>query len=117
MSDATIAGLNAVLPTTWSHGNPVDIIGDAPPERYVAALKVLLDATEVDALLFIHAPTAIVASTEIADACAPVIRASPRNVLACWMGGDGVKAADAIFHSSGIPHTALPRKRCAPSCN
>ncbi len=110
LSDATIASLNAVLPTTWSHGNPVDIIGDAPPERYVAALKVLLDATEVDALLFIHAPTAIVASTEIADACAPVIRASPRNVLACWMGGDGVKAADAIFHSSGIPTYSTPEE-------
>jgi acetyltransferase len=110
LSDATIASLNAVLPTTWSHGNPVDIIGDAPPERYVAALKVLLDATEVDALLFIHAPTAIVASTEIAEVCAPLIRASPRNVLACWMGGDGVKAADAIFHSSGIPTYSTPEE-------
>ncbi len=110
LSDATIAGLSAMLPTTWSHGNPVDIIGDAPPERYVRALKMLLDAPEVDALLFIHAPTAIVASTEIAEACVPSIRASPRNVLACWMGGDGVKAADGIFHSAGIPTYSTPEE-------
>ena len=110
LSDATIAGLSAMLPTTWSHGNPVDIIGDAPPERYVRALKMLLDAPEVDALLFIHAPTAIVASTEIAEACVPLIRASPRNVLACWMGGDGVKAADGIFHSAGIPTYSTPEE-------
>ena len=110
LSDATIAGLSAMLPTTWSHGNPVDIVGDAPPERYVRALKMLLDAPEVDALLFIHAPTAIVASTEIAEACVPLIRASPRNVLACWMGGDGVKAADGIFHAAGIPTYSTPEE-------
>ncbi len=110
LSAATLAALGSVLPPTWSHGNPVDIIGDAPPERYVAALEVLLDAPEVDALLFIHAPTAIVASDQVAQACAPLIRTSPRNVLASWVGGDGVKKADAIFHEAGIPTYGTPEE-------
>ena len=66
LSDATIARLDGMLPATWSHANPVDIIGDAPTTRYVEALKILAADPQIDALLYIHAPTAIVDSTAIA---------------------------------------------------
>jgi acetyltransferase len=56
----TLQALNACLPPNWPHANPVDIIGDAPVERYRQALEVLLAAQEVDAVLFMHAPTAVV---------------------------------------------------------
>ncbi|MCF8052632.1 MAG: CoA-binding protein, partial [Desulfobacterales bacterium] len=59
LSSETIDRLNRVLPATWSHGNPVDIIGDAPPGRYADALKPLLDDKGVDALLVINCPTAV----------------------------------------------------------
>src|SRR5262249_16677297 len=81
----------------------VDIIGDAPAQRYVDALKIVLEDPSADAVLFIHAPTAIVPSAEIARACAPVIRDSRRKVLACWLGGQAVPEARPIFIDAGIP--------------
>jgi acetyltransferase len=61
LSDGTRSALDAVLPPTWSHGNPVDIIGDADPERYAAALGVVLASDDADAILVTarrHSPRA-----------------------------------------------------------
>ena len=109
-SPETLRKLDAVLPATWSRGNPVDIIGDAPTERYVQALQILLEAPQSDAVLFIHAPTAIVGSSEIAAAVVPAIEKASRNVLACWMGGDAVKQARAIFSQACIPTYDTPEE-------
>ncbi|RSZ59886.1 bifunctional acetate--CoA ligase family protein/GNAT family N-acetyltransferase [Massilia atriviolacea] len=106
----TLSRLDAVLPSTWSHANPVDIIGDAPAQRYVDALEILLRDPQADAILFIHAPTAIVPSAEIARAIAPIARASSRNILACWLGGDAVAEARAIFTDAGIPSFGTPEE-------
>ena len=108
LSPETLRRLDEVLPPLWSHGNPVDIIGDAPVERYVKTLEVLLDEPEADALLFIHAPTAIVRSERIAEACAPVLKAARKNVLACWLGADAVSRARDIFIEAGIPTYDTP---------
>ena len=62
----------------------------------------LLDDPQSDALLFIHAPTAIVGSTEIANALLPLLRQTQRTVLACWLGGDGVAQARQLFAQAGI---------------
>jgi acetyltransferase len=109
-SQETLRRLDAVLPVTWSRGNPVDIIGDAPTERYVQTLQILLEDPQSDAVLFIHAPTAIVESSEIATAVAPAIEKASRNVLACWMGGDAVKQARAIFSQACIPTYDTPEE-------
>jgi acetyltransferase len=109
-SQETLRKLDAVLPATWSRGNPVDIIGDAPTERYMQSLQILFEDPQSDALLFIHAPTAIVESSEIAAAVAPAIAKASRNVLACWMGGDAVKEARAIFARAGIPTYDTPEE-------
>jgi acetyltransferase len=109
-SQETLRNLDAVLPATWSRGNPVDIIGDAPTERYMQTLQILLDDAQSDAVLFIHAPTAIVESSEIAAAVAPAIAKASRSVLACWMGGDAVKQARAIFARAGIPTYDTPEE-------
>ena len=74
------------------------------------ALQVLLENPQADAVLFIHAPTAIVESSEIAAAVAPAIAKASRNVLACWMGGDAVKQARAIFARAGIPTYDTPEE-------
>jgi acetyltransferase len=110
LSQETVQKLNAVLPDSWSRGNPVDIIGDAPAERYVAALKILLEDPQSDAVLLIDAPTAIVPSVQIAEACAPLIRGAQRNVLASWLGGEGVRQADTIFTAAGIPTYPTPEE-------
>src|SRR3954466_14428183 len=58
LSPQTIARLDAVLPPTWSRGNPVDIIGDAPGAHYAAVLEALFADAGVDAVLALNCPTA-----------------------------------------------------------
>jgi acetyltransferase len=99
-----------VLPATWSHANPVDIIGDAPIARYVESIRILVAQTQSDALLFIHAPTAIVDSTAIARACAPLLRDCAMPVFSCWLGGHAVAEARAIFVEAGIPTYETPEQ-------
>ncbi|HEV6963817.1 bifunctional acetate--CoA ligase family protein/GNAT family N-acetyltransferase [Roseateles sp.] len=108
--DALMRRLNAVLPATWSHGNPIDIIGDAPAQRYVDTLTALFDAPEAGAILFAHAPTAIVSSREIAEACAAPIAARPGRVMSCWMGGDTVAPARRCFEDAGIADYQTPEE-------
>ncbi|KQW42502.1 MULTISPECIES: bifunctional acetate--CoA ligase family protein/GNAT family N-acetyltransferase [unclassified Roseateles] len=107
---ALMQRLNAVLPANWSHANPIDIIGDAPVQRYVDALTALLAAPEAGALLVVHAPTAIVASEDIARACAPLIAARPGRVLSCWLGGETVAPARRIFEAAGIASYDTPEE-------
>lgn len=108
--DALMRRLNAVLPANWSHGNPIDIIGDAPAQRYIDTLEALFEAPEAQALLFVHAPTAIVSSADIAQACAPVITTRPGRVMSCWMGGDGVQPARRLFEGAGIATYDTPEE-------
>ncbi|MGZ5272069.1 MAG: bifunctional acetate--CoA ligase family protein/GNAT family N-acetyltransferase, partial [Ramlibacter sp.] len=113
LSPATRAALDGCLPPTWSHGNPVDIVGDAPVARYVAALDVLLAAPEVDGVLFMHAPTAIVPAAEIAKACLPALQRASRPVLGCWLGGETVQGAAAVFERSGVATYDAPERAVA----
>lgn len=108
LSDQTMCRLDAVLPATWSKGNPVDIIGDAPAQRYLDALKIIADDPETDAILFIHAPTAIVPSDTIAEALVPSIQQSSKPLFACWLGGDAVAGARRSFTQAGIPNYDSP---------
>jgi len=110
LSPETLRKLDTFLPFNWSRGNPVDIIGDAPVERYLQTLQILLDEPQSDAVLFIHAPTAIVPSAEIATAVAPVVKKAQRNVLACWLGGDAVRLARNTFEEAGIPAYDTPEE-------
>jgi acetyltransferase len=107
LDTAMLERLDAVLPANWSHANPVDIIGDAPAPRYVAALEALAQDTG-SAVLFIHAPTAIVPSTEIAQALLPLVTASPRRVLGCWLGDGAVAQARQTFRDAGVPDFNTP---------
>ncbi len=108
LSEQTRSTLEQVLPTAWCSENPVDIGGDAPVERYVDALSVLLEDQETDAIAFIHAPTAVVPGEQIAEALVPVIKASRRNVLTCWLGVDAAARAQRIFAANGIPTYPTP---------
>ncbi|NUO72567.1 MAG: GNAT family N-acetyltransferase, partial [Frateuria sp.] len=110
LSPQTSQALDACLPPGWSHGNPVDIVGDAPVQRYRDALQVLLAAPEVDGVLFMHAPTAIVPPTAIAEACLPLLKAARKPVLSCWLGGPIVQAAQRVFGAAGLPCYASPER-------
>ncbi len=113
LGPATVRALDECLPAGWPRANPVDIIGDAPVARYVDALRVLLAAPEVDGVLFMHAPTAIVPAAEIAAACLPLVREAARPVLACWLGGTVVAGAREAFSAAGIATYNTPERAVA----
>lgn len=108
LAPETIAGLNQVLPPTWSHGNPVDIIGDAPGKRYADALQCLLGAPEVDAVLVLNCPTAVASGLDAAEAVAASAEARPGRVLANWLGSGSGRAAQQLFARRGIPNFDTP---------
>jgi acetyltransferase len=110
LSAQTLAALDQCLPAGWSHGNPVDIIGDAPLARYQDALRILLAAHEVDGVLFMHAPTAIVPAGDIAAACLPLMQPTAKPVLTCWLGGAAVASARAACAAAGIPSYSTPER-------
>jgi len=90
LSPETLAALNAALPPTWSHGNPVDIIGDAGPDRYGASLEAVLADPNTDAVLVMNCPTALASSLDGAKAAVSAVekaRAEGRNkpVIASWL--------------------------------
>ncbi|MCW5635578.1 MAG: CoA-binding protein, partial [Rubrivivax sp.] len=107
---ATIAALDAGLPANWSRGNPVDIIGDAPVERYVHTLSTLLAAPETGTVLFMHAPTAIVPARDIAAGLVPVLKQYPGRLASCWLGAGAVTEARALFIEAGVPVYDTPEQ-------
>jgi acetyltransferase len=113
LDPATLERLDAHLPANWSRGNPVDIIGDAPAERYVEALRAIGDDPAGGAVLFVHAPTAIVPSAEIARALVPLAvppPGAPPRVLGCWLGDAAVAEARKIFQDAGIAGYPTPEE-------
>ena len=99
-----------MLPPTWSRANPIDIIGDAPVQRYTDTLQALLADRDSGAVLFMHAPTAIVRSDDIARACAPLVRQATGRVMACWLGDAAVADARRIFEDAGVADYATPEE-------
>jgi len=114
LSERRTAALNAVLPPTWSHGNPVDIIGDADPVRYARALEVLLDEPGSDAVLVMNCPTALASSTAVAEAVVSTLdlrkaTGKPgKPVLTSWLGDEATRSARRLFAARGIASFATP---------
>ncbi|HEY8580362.1 MAG TPA: acetate--CoA ligase family protein, partial [Beijerinckiaceae bacterium] len=107
-SPQTLAALDAALPPAWSHANPADIVGDADPARFAAALRPILDDPQVDAAMVIHCPTALSRPEETAAAVVETVRAHrrsafrPKPVFAVWHAEDA--RSNAIFEEAGVPH-------------
>lgn len=110
ISAGTMEKLNAVLPPTWSHGNPVDIIGDADGARYAAALNALQSAEKSDAILVLNCPTAVASGMEAAEAVANAVRGKGRAVLTSWLGASVAEDARHLFASASIPSYDTPEQ-------
>ena len=114
LSPETIARLDRVLPPTWSRGNPVDIIGDAPGSRYAAALDALFADDGVDAVLVLNCPTALAAPEEAARAVIEAAAAVPgasrrgRNLFTAWLGMHSVGPARKLFNAARVPTYETP---------
>ena len=110
-STETLEALDQVLPPIWSHGNPVDIIGDAPGSRYADALDILTRDKGVDAVLVLNCPTTVISRTEAAEAvidkCAG--RLAP-TVLTSWVGDGSANEARRLFAQQRIPTYPTPEQ-------
>lgn len=111
LAPQTVEQLNEVLPATWSHGNPVDIVGDAPGSRYADALRVLCGKPDIDAILVLNCPTAVASSIEAAQAIVEVINKDEcRNVLTSWVGESTADEARQLFSEHEIPTYDTPEQ-------
>ncbi len=114
LPDVTRSALDAILPGTWSRGNPIDIIGDADPQRYTRALETLMVCENADAILVMNCPTALASSTDIARAvtdCAgkQVESGRPKKpLLANWLGDGAVAEGRRHLSGAGIPTFETP---------
>jgi acetyltransferase len=110
LQPATIEQLDGLLPAAWSHGNPVDILGDAPPKRYAEALGPVFADPGVDAVLVVLSPQAMTDPTECARELARHGKHARKPLLAAWMGGETVQEGRAVLHDSAIPVYETPEQ-------
>jgi acetyltransferase len=108
LSDETMEAYDEILPEAWSHGNPVDILGDADPERYAEALEIAVDDEESDGLLVVLTPQAMTEPKKTAEHLRPYARGNRKPVLASWMGGNATASGESILNEAGLPTFAYP---------
>jgi acetyltransferase len=103
LSAETLSWLNAFLPAFWSHANPIDLLGDATPERYRLAVEACLKDPHIQGLLVLLTPQAMTDPTETARQLTPFAHTSGKPLLACWLGGARVQAGRDILAQASIP--------------
>ena len=108
MSDKTMKAFNEFLPPHWSRNNPVDILGDADPNRYAKSLEIAAKDPNSDGLLVILTPQAMTEPTQTAEQLKPYAKSLGKPVLASWMGGVDVQAGTLILNQADIPTFPYP---------
>ncbi|HSO27920.1 MAG TPA: acetate--CoA ligase family protein, partial [Anaerolineales bacterium] len=104
----TMEAYNALLPGAWSHNNPVDILGDASPERYAKALDIAAQDPNSDGLLVILTPQAMTDPTKTAEALVPYTNTTGKPIIASWMGGEDVYPGETLLNRANIPTFPYP---------
>ncbi len=108
LSPETIQNLDSFLPPHWSHGNPVDVLGDAGPERYDKTLEVVATDPQSDGLLVVLTPQDMTDPTATAERLERHAETRGKPVLASWMGGPAVAAGNEALSRAGIPTFDYP---------
>uniref|UniRef100_UPI0032180874 bifunctional acetate--CoA ligase family protein/GNAT family N-acetyltransferase n=1 Tax=uncultured Draconibacterium sp. TaxID=1573823 RepID=UPI0032180874 len=110
LSDETMQKLNDYLPPFWSHGNPIDVLGDATPERFAKSTEIVLEDENVDAVLVLLTPQAMTDPTATAQAIADMSVKTTKSIMAGWLGGAGMRDGIQIFNNAGISSFAAPEQ-------
>ncbi|HUI84347.1 MAG TPA: bifunctional acetate--CoA ligase family protein/GNAT family N-acetyltransferase [Candidatus Binatia bacterium] len=108
LSPATMKAFDQILPPQWSRNNPVDILGDAEPERYAKSLEIAAGDASIDGMLVILTPQDMTNPTQIAEKLKPYAKGTGKPILASWMGGAEVAAGEQILNHAGIPTFQFP---------
>jgi acetyltransferase len=113
LSQKTLDTLNGVLPPFWSHGNPIDVLGDARSERYKAAVECCLNDDNIDGILIVFTQQAVSESVEIAKNIVELVRAKSyqnKTILTSFMGFGAVQEANSILNANNIPTYSTPEQ-------
>ncbi|MCG3136807.1 MAG: Protein lysine acetyltransferase Pat [Phycisphaerae bacterium] len=110
LSGMTLKKLNERLPGTWSHGNPVDMIGDADAQTYRDSLQILLQDEGVDAVLVLNAPSALAPPVAAARGVVELVQQADRPILTSWLGGEAAQQARQVFAAAQIPTYNTPEQ-------
>lgn len=108
LTNETMAVLNKAMPTNWSHANPIDIGGDATPERYRDAIMAVTHDANVDSTLVMLSPQAMTDPLGVAKAIIEVADKLNRSLICCWMGEDQVREGRKLLEENGIPAFRMP---------
>jgi acetyltransferase len=108
LSVDSMTALNQILPQHWSHGNPIDILGDAGPERYAKSVEIAAKDPNSDALLVIMTPQGMTDPAQIAEKLKPYAKLEGKPILASWMGGVEAAGGEDILNHAGIPTFPYP---------
>ncbi|MFN7992665.1 MAG: bifunctional acetate--CoA ligase family protein/GNAT family N-acetyltransferase [Bryobacteraceae bacterium] len=108
LTDQTMESLNQLLPAAWSHNNPIDVLGDASPERYAKAAEIAAKDPNSDGLLVVLTPQSMTDPTQTAEQLKPYAKLEGKPILASWMGGSDVSAGEAILNRCNIPTFPFP---------
>lgn len=110
LTEATISELDKVLPKQWSRQNPIDIIGDATPERYKRVLEVCAKDENIDGILTMLVPVAMSSPLKVAETLVENSSKIKKTMLACWMGEKHVKSSWQLFANRHVPYFDTPEK-------
>ncbi len=111
LSQETLQKLDAFLPPYWSRGNPIDILGDASPERWQKTIEVCVSAPEINALVIIFVPQTLSSAVTIANAIGKLLHEKHHPpIFAVWMGGENVEKGRNILNDIGIPTYETPER-------
>ncbi len=113
LSQKTLDMLNGVLPPFWSHGNPIDVLGDARVDRYKVAVEACLNDDNIDGILVIFTQQAVSESVEIAKGIVELVRNKAyqnKTILTSFMGFGAVQEANNILNQNNIPTYATPEQ-------
>ncbi len=108
LTEKTVLDLNAILPQHGFYHNPIDILGDATPERYANVIAACLKNENFDALLIILIPLAMSQPLKLAKLIVAVSKQIDKPVLVCWMGQKQVKSSWKLFAKHKIPCFSTP---------
>jgi acetyltransferase len=116
LTSASVAALDGFLPKAWSHGNPIDIQGDADEARFAKAVEVAVADPESDGVLVVLTPQALTNATTTAEALRPFANIHRKPVLASWMGGAEVDGGRRVLAECGIPVFEYPDTAARAFC-
>ena len=108
LSASTRTLLDEALPAQWSHGNPIDVLGDAGADRFATAVTAAMQDEGSDGTLVVLTPQAMTDATATAEAVVAAAKGSKKPVLTSWMGGDDVSQGRRILNEAGIPTFDYP---------